>query len=166
MQLSIAYPCLRRARQRLRREERDIAQREAAKAAATQGHVAILFLLVTGAAEQREAITKDIPAVAAARRGTAGSIERLVELRESSDEQIATVASKALWEISWGRPKDYDPKSDIEATSRPRFDPKLLTPEQLDLVEHALRLMVQATRAPTGFAEVDTGRSDGCKPER
>ena len=105
-------------------------------------------------------------AIKLARRTSIRSIERLVELRESSDEQIATVASKALWEISWGRPKDYDPKSDIEATSRPRFDPKLLTPEQLNLVEHALRLMVQATRAPTRFAEVDTGRSDGCKPER
>jgi hypothetical protein len=105
-------------------------------------------------------------AIKLARRTSIRSIERLIELRESSDEQIATVASKALWEISWGRPKDYDPKSDIEATSRPRFDPKLLTPEQLNVVEYALKLMQQATRAPNGRAKVDTGRSDGCKPER
>jgi len=44
-----------------------------------------------------------------ARQTSIRSISRLIELRESTDEQIATVASKALWEISWGRPKDYDP---------------------------------------------------------
>jgi hypothetical protein len=58
------------------------------------------------------------------------SITRLIELRESADEQIATVASKALWEISWGRPKDYDPKAE-EVQERPPFDPSLYTTEEL-----------------------------------
>jgi hypothetical protein len=51
-------------------------------------------------------------------------------LRESADEQIATVASKALWEISWGKPKDYDPKAE-EGQKRPPFDPSLYSTEEL-----------------------------------
>ena len=35
-----------------------------------------------------------------------------------------------------------------------------------NLVEYALKLMVQATRAPTGIAEVDMGRSEESRPER
>jgi hypothetical protein len=65
-----------------------------------------------------------------ARQTSMRSITRLIELRESADEQIATVASKALWEISWGRPKDYDPKAE-EVQERPPFDPSLYTTEEL-----------------------------------
>jgi hypothetical protein len=35
-----------------------------------------------------------------ARKTSMRSITRLMELRESNDEQIATVASKSLWEIA------------------------------------------------------------------
>jgi hypothetical protein len=52
------------------------------------------------------------------------SITRLIELRESADEQIATVASKALWEILWGQPWAYDPKAE-EGQERPPFGPGL-----------------------------------------
>src|SRR6202011_3600317 len=40
------------------------------------------------------------------------SITRLIELRESADEQIATVASKALSELFWGKPQDYNPAAE------------------------------------------------------
>jgi hypothetical protein len=80
-----------------------------------------------------------------ARETSRRSIERLIELRESSDEQIATVASKALWEISWGRPKDYDPRTEPDI-NKPKFDPRLLSPEELNVVEFALRLISRATR--------------------
>src|SRR5271165_1395024 len=52
-----------------------------------------------------------------ARETSMRSITRLIELRESADEQIATVASKSLWEISWGRPKDFDPKAEVVRSS-------------------------------------------------
>ena len=82
-----------------------------------------------------------------ARKTSIRSIERLMELRESNDEQIAIVASKALWEISWGRPRDYDPAKE-KGAEQGVFDPSLLEPDELDLVEKALRLMVRATIPP------------------
>src|ERR1700730_5230121 len=56
-----------------------------------------------------------------ARSTSMRSITRLIELRESTDEQIATVASKALWEISWGKPQDYDPAPE-QVQPKPPFD--------------------------------------------
>jgi hypothetical protein len=70
------------------------------------------------------------------------SITRLIELRASPDEQIATVASKALWEISWGRPKDFDPKAE-EGDRKPTFDPSLYTTEELEQLQAALLLMAR-----------------------
>ena len=61
-----------------------------------------------------------------ARKTSMRSITRLIELRESEDEQIATVASKALWEISWGKPQVFDPKAEAleEQKTRNSFDPR------------------------------------------
>jgi hypothetical protein len=80
------------------------------------------------------------------------SITRLIELRESADEQIATVASKALWETSWGRPKDYDPKAE-EGQERPKFDPSLYTFEELEVLYKALTLMASKQGLPPEGAE-------------
>jgi len=49
------------------------------------------------------------------------------------------------------RPIDYDPAEDA-AARRPKFDPSLYTPEQLDEIERTLRL-VAATQA-----EAENGR--------
>jgi hypothetical protein len=68
------------------------------------------------------------------------SITRLIELRESADEQIATVASKALWEISWGKPKDYDPKAE-EVQERPPFDPSLYMTEELRRMQEVMLMI-------------------------
>jgi hypothetical protein len=70
------------------------------------------------------------------------SITRLIELRESADEQIATVASKALWEISWGRPKDYDPKAE-EGQERPPFDPSLYSTDELRQMHDVMTMIAR-----------------------
>jgi hypothetical protein len=70
----------------------------------------------------------------------------LPPLSAKADPRVVTVAANAVIERAFGKPKDFDPK-DLPDANRPRFDPRLLSPEQLDLVEHALRLMVSATRA-------------------
>jgi hypothetical protein len=76
---------------------------------------------------------------------------------DNSDARVSGWAADKVLERAWGKAKDYDPK-DEPNPSRPKFDPRLLTPEQLDIVEYALKLMVQATQAPNGPAEVGTGR--------
>jgi len=66
------------------------------------------------------------------------------------------------------RTKDYDPK-DEQDSQRPRFDPSLLSPEELNLVEMALRLMVKATRTPGEPVEIEQGLiepDDGRNPRK
>ena len=94
-----------------------------------------------------------------AREASPEAMQKLVTLMEDSDARVSGWAADKVLERAWGKAKDYDPK-DEPNPSRPKFDPRLLTPEQLDIVEYALKLMVRATRAPTGIAEVGTGRSD------
>jgi hypothetical protein len=86
-----------------------------------------------------------------ARKTSMRSITRLIELRESEDEQIATVASKALWEISWGKPQVFDPKAEAleEHKNRGSFNPRAYSPEDLAIIEAALLLMRQGGSAPT-----------------
>jgi hypothetical protein len=55
-------------------------------------------------------------------------------------DRAAGAASKALWEISWGRPKDYDPKAD-ENCRKPTFDPSLYTLEELKQLYAAMKLV-------------------------
>ena len=55
---------------------------------------------------------------------------------------------------AWGKPKEDDPSKEKDP-NKPKFDPRLLTPQQLDIVEYALKLMVQATRAPGGVEIID-----------
>jgi hypothetical protein len=80
-----------------------------------------------------------------ARKTSVRSITRLMELRESEDEQIATVASKALWEISWGRPQVFDPKAEAldEQKERSSFNPRAYSAEDLAVIEAGLLLMKQ-----------------------
>jgi hypothetical protein len=91
-----------------------------------------------------------------ARKTSMRSITRLMELRESDDEQIATVASKALWEISWGKPQVFDPKAEAleEQKNRNCFDPRQFTKEEVAQIEAALRLMVDGSNARRGAPEV------------
>jgi hypothetical protein len=92
-------------------------------------------------------------------------MQKLVTLMDDSDARVSGWAADKVLERAWGKPKDYDPK-DEPNPSRPKFDPRLLTPEQLDIVEYALKLMVRATRAPSEIAAVGAGRSDERELER
>jgi hypothetical protein len=81
------------------------------------------------------------------REKSLASAERIWKIAETSkDERLAFMAYAWLVERGWGKPKDFDPKD--EAPIKPRFDPRLLSREQLEIVQYALRLMVQATRGP------------------
>ena len=77
-----------------------------------------------------------------ARQTSTRSITRLIELRESADEQIATVASKALWEISWGKPKDYDPNAEGPKKAPP-FDPALYSTEELRRMQEVMLMIAR-----------------------
>jgi hypothetical protein len=75
---------------------------------------------------------------------SAQAIMRLA--RETKDERLAFMAHSWIFERAWGKAKDFDPKD--EAPIRPKFDPRLLSREQLEIVQYALRLMVGASPVP------------------
>ena len=86
-----------------------------------------------------------------ARKTSMRSITRLMELRESEDEQIATVASKALWEISWGRPQVFDPKAEALEEQKKKhrnFNPRAFNERDLAVIEQGLRLQLAGGSAP------------------
>ena len=94
---------------------------------------------------------------------SAQAIMRLA--RETKDERLAFMAHTWIYERAWGRARDYDPRSEPD-TNKPKFDPRLLSPEELNIVEFALQLMVKATRPPPKFGDVDAecldeGASEG-----
>jgi hypothetical protein len=77
----------------------------------------------------------------------------------TKDERLEFMARTWLYETAWGKPKEYDPSKEKDP-NKPKFDPRLLTPQQLDIVEYALKLMVQATRAPGGVEIIDQPAAD------
>ena len=92
-----------------------------------------------------------------ARQAAPHAVRRLIELAEidqvddqgnltalsaQADRRVVTVAANALIERAFGKPKDYDPAKDRDAKPKAKFDPNLYTPEELDLIEAAFRLMV------------------------
>jgi hypothetical protein len=78
-------------------------------------------------------------------RESAEAIARIAD--STTDERLAFMAHQWIYERAWGKPKDFNPKDEPDP-NKPRFDPRLLSPQQLEVVQYALRLMVQATRAP------------------
>ena len=64
------------------------------------------------------------------------------------------MAHSWIYERAWGKPKDFNPKDEPDP-NKPRFDPRLLSPKELEIVQFALRLMVSATRAPGDVVETD-----------
>jgi hypothetical protein len=49
-------------------------------------------------------------------------------------------AAAWVYEHAWGKPKEYDPNT--EKPAGPQFDPRAYSPEQLDVIEAALRLLL------------------------
>jgi hypothetical protein len=74
-----------------------------------------------------------------AREGSPRAVRRLIELVESDDERVASVAANSLLDRAWGRARDYDPKLN-DTASRTILDFSKLTREQL-------KLLVEITRS-------------------
>lgn len=87
----------------------------------------------------------------------------LAPLSAKADPRIVMLAAQWVYERAWGPPKPFDPKDEPDP-NRPRFDPRLLSPEQLDLVERGLRLMAQATVPVTIPARPRHGAGHACDP--
>ena len=49
------------------------------------------------------------------REKTPRASARLIELMESSDERVAFMASKEVWERGFGKARDYDPREEKPA---------------------------------------------------
>jgi len=83
----------------------------------------------------------------------------LAPLPINADRRIVSWAVDKLMERAWGKPKEYDPLTEKDP-NKPKFDPRLLSPQQLDIVEYALKLMVQATRAPGEATVIEQPAAD------
>jgi hypothetical protein len=59
--------------------------------------------------------------------------------RESEDERVRYTAANWVYEHAWGKPKDYDPTKDKPQSG---FNPADYTPEELNQIEAALRLIM------------------------
>jgi hypothetical protein len=90
-----------------------------------------------------------------AREATPAAVARLKEVAEldmldehgnlrplsaGADRRVVTVAATALIERGWGKPKDFDP---IAERPPSQFNPRDYSPDELDLIERALRLMLE-----------------------
>jgi hypothetical protein len=80
-------------------------------------------------------------------RAVARAADRIWQLAETTkDERLAFLTYTWTYERAWGKAKDFELKD--EAPIKPRFDPRLLPREQLEIVQYALRLMAGASRVP------------------
>jgi hypothetical protein len=62
------------------------------------------------------------------REASYDSAQEIIRLRDASDDdRVRFMAATWLFERAWGKPKDYDPKS--EAQPGLKFDPSKLSPE-------------------------------------
>jgi hypothetical protein len=94
-----------------------------------------------------------------AREASPEMMAGLIDLAKNAvDERVRSVCLIAVLDRAGVKPIDYDPTID-EAVERPKFDPSAYSPEELVLIEHALRLMVDRTGGPDGAGTIGS-RSD------
>jgi hypothetical protein len=67
------------------------------------------------------------------------------EPTKSDDDRVRWTASAWVYEHAWGKPKEYDPAS--EKPAGPQFDPRAYSPEQLDVIEAALKLLLNPPKS-------------------
>lgn len=94
--------------------------------------------------------------MALARENSMAAMAKLVQLIENEDARIAFMASQAVLERAWGKPKDADPN---EAPPS-RIDLRSLTPSQLEVL---MSLARQRDGVIDGEA-VDTDASTPASP--
>jgi len=77
-----------------------------------------------------------------AREASPEMMAGLIDLAKNAvDERVRSVCLIAVLDRAGVRPIGYDPTID-EAAEGPKFDPSLYSPEELNLIERVLRLMV------------------------
>jgi hypothetical protein len=77
-----------------------------------------------------------------ARRASPEMMERLVELaRSSEDDRVSSICAMAVLDRAGVRPIDFDPSE--EKSALPAFNPRDYEPAELDVIEAALKIMVE-----------------------
>ena len=79
----------------------------------------------------------------------------LLPLTSDADQRLVMLASSTLLERGFGKPKEYDPKS--EQPERPKFDPSLYSDEELKTIRAALKIVMVRQNSVSSVAE----RGDG-----
>ena len=79
--------------------------------------------------------------------------------KTAEDERVRSVCLVAVLDRAGVRAIDYDPITD-EANKPKKFDPSAYSPEQLDVIETALRLMVDPPKPKATEPEVIPHASD------
>ena len=76
------------------------------------------------------------------RRAAPAVMQELINLAlHAEDERVRSICAVAVLDRAGVRPVDFDPAE--ERQERPAFNPRDHSPEELDLIERALRLMVE-----------------------
>jgi hypothetical protein len=92
--------------------------------------------------------------IALCRETSPESVREIIRLRDNSeDERIRFMCATWLFERAWGKPKDYDQTKEKPQTE---FNPGDYTPEELNQIEAALRLIMSRRNQKQAEAEMIT----------
>ena len=87
-----------------------------------------------------------------ARRAAPEAMQELVRLAtEAQDERVRSVCLLAVLDRAGVRPIDFD--ANKEKDERPKFNPRDFSPQELDVIETAMRLMLRPKRVTAEPAE-------------
>jgi len=88
-----------------------------------------------------------------ARQASPEMMRKLIDLVQTSeDDRVASVCAIAVLDRAGVKPIDFDPNK--EKDERPKFNPRDYSPQELDVIEAALRLML---RPPAMVGGEETG---------
>lgn len=82
-----------------------------------------------------------------ARMASLDMLRNLIDLANdpNQDGRVRSVCSIAVLDRAGIRPIDFDPNE--EKSAKPKFNPRDYTPEELDVIEAALKLMIRGKAA-------------------
>jgi hypothetical protein len=83
-------------------------------------------------------------AVRIARENAPAAMQKLAALMDCGDPRVEAVAANALLERAFGKPKDYDPKSEVQSVQA--FDPSAMSAQELAAIKSAVQLILRGTR--------------------
>ena len=94
-----------------------------------------------------------------AREAAPEVMRELIRLaKEAEDERVKSVCLIAVLDRAGVRGIDFDPN--VEKNVQPQFDPRAYSPEQLEVIEAALRLMLNPPKPQATEPEVIRHASD------